>query len=157
MKYTHEIYICELREPLDLTALCLDHSEIKRSPFYCMHWQQFGILCQLYPSGKILCHSSLQVLSQYLEMLAKPVKEIRLSTRSAVHDLKGKVNYHKLCRELPNVSYEPEIFHAALLKCGSINFTIFQSGKVCITGIKTSEDEDDIVIPILLELELCVF
>jgi TATA-box binding protein (TBP) (component of TFIID and TFIIIB) len=90
-------------------------------------------------------------------MLAKPVKEIRLSTRSAVHDLKGKVNYHKLCRELPNVSYEPEIFHAALLKSGSINFTIFQSGKVCITGIKTSEDEDDIVMPILLELELCVF
>ena len=156
MKYTHQIHLGELQDSLDLVTLDLERAEIKKRPFYCIHWRQFECLCQLYPSGKVICHGSFQVMMQYLEILGKPVKEVRLSTMSAVHDLGGKVDYYKLCRELPGVSWEPEIFHAALLKRDHINFTVYQSGKVCVTGIKTLDEEDEIVMPTLLELELCV-
>ena len=156
MKYTHEIHLCELQDPLDFNNLCLEQAVLKRQPFHCIHWRQFGALCQVYPSGKLICHGSLQVLSDYLGVLRRPIKQVRLSTRSAVHDFERKVDYYKLCQEFPDVSYEPELYHAALLKRGNINFTIYHSGKVCMTGIKSSEDEDNIIMPILLEIELCV-
>jgi TATA-box binding protein (TBP) (component of TFIID and TFIIIB) len=154
MKITHEIYLCTLNEPLDLTALNLECSKLKTSPFYCLEWRQLGKLVQLYPSGKLLCHGPLEVTERYLEILGKPLKELRLSTRSAMHDLGRSVDYYKLCKSMKGASYEPEYYHAALLKRGHVNFTIYHSGKICITGLISDDDMFDIVMPTILDLEL---
>jgi TATA-box binding protein (TBP) (component of TFIID and TFIIIB) len=154
MKYTHEIHVCTLQQSLDFNSLRLDCSILKVRPFHCIHWRQFGVLCQVFPTGKLICHGTEEVLRRYLRVLQKPIRDIKLSTRSAVHDLGRTIDYYELHRYIPDVTYEPEVFPGALLKRGRINFTIFHSGKVCITGIRSDCDVDNIVLPVLLELEI---
>lgn len=160
MKIVHQIYygeICRL-ERLDLKTMSLTNSQLKVKPFHCIHWREFGGLCQLFPSGKLIFHCNHEVVQKYITALRKygNVVQLRLGTQSAVHTLSGCVDYYKLCKQLPDVSYEAEYFHGALLKRGNINFTIFHTGKVCITGIKTEEDIDEIVLPTLLDIELSI-
>ena len=60
---------------------------------------------------------------------------IPVVTKSAVATLSGKLNLPSLAKFL-NGSYEPELFHAALVKDGNVNFTCFKSGKIIMTGVK---------------------
>ena len=52
--------------------------------------------------------------------------------------------------------YEPEIFPALNFKIEGVNFCCFHTGKVVITGIKTTTQIHDAVYPTLIELELYV-
>lgn len=82
--------------------------------------------------------------------------KIKLVTASGVYQLNtgGTVDYLKLVRALPGFSYEPEYFHAPILKRQGISFTVFASGKVIITGVKSESLLYDVVLPTLLEMEL---
>ena len=51
---------------------------------------------------------------------------------------------------------QPEIFPALNFKIEGVNFCCFHTGKVVITGIKTTTQIDDAVYPTLIELELYV-
>ena len=51
--------------------------------------------------------------------------------------------------------YEPELFPGVLLKKTSLNFTIYSTGAVIITGLKSIKDMERKVYPKLLEIILC--
>lgn len=157
MRITHSIYFCCVDRTLDLKNMYLEKAELKSRPFYCIHWRQYGGLCQLFPSGKVILHCSYDVAGQYMDTL-KPygtASAIQLRTQSAVHDLSGRINYYKLCETVPCVTYEPELFHACMLRKASIHFIVYHTGKVIMTGIKSQDDIDEYVWPTLLELEQC--
>lgn len=158
MKLTHQIYYGEMDSTLDLKTMSLSNAQLKLKPFYCIHWREFGGLCQLFKSGKLIFHCSHEIVQQYIQVLHRygNVLHLRLGTQSAIHTLSKRVDYYKLCKQLGDVRYEPEIFHAAILKREGISFTIFHSGKICICGFKTQEDMDEIILPTLLDLELSI-
>ena len=78
---------------------------------------------------------------------------IQLTTMSAVYKFSTTVDYRKLL-QYPGMNYEPELFHAPILKKNNLSFTIFQSGKVVMTGIR--ENLNVTVNPTLMELELFI-
>ena len=99
--------------------------------------------------------SSVRRYARILQKLGHPVhlKRIQLTTMSAVYMFSTTVNYRKLMR-YPGMNYEPELFHAPMLKKDNMCFTIFQSGKVVVTGIR--EHLNATVNPTLMELELFI-
>ena len=107
MRICHEIWLAELNTRLNLSELNLENAVLKSTPFHCLHWRQFGKLCQLYASGKVILHCSRDEAQQYLNLLCGfedefgqliYVKHFRLSTMTATHDLGEKIDYYKLCR-----------------------------------------------------------
>ena len=153
MRYTHEIYSTTLLEAIDLDNLKLEHCERKMKPFNCLHWREFGGLCQIFNKGKITFHGCKDVFFKYLVKLGMSYGPIRLITKSACHDLGRTVDYYKLAHNIPGASYEPELFHPVCIRREKLHFIVFHSGKVLITGIKT--DEDELVCEsVILELEL---
>ncbi len=77
------------------------------------------------------------------------VYSIDVVTKSAVAYLSGKLNLIALSQML-GASYDPELFHAAMIKSGTTHFTCFQSGKVIITGVKHTHS----LYPMLANIEL---
>lgn len=104
--------------------------------------------CFLFRTGRILCMGNNSVveakkdLRKYARIIQKMdysvyICRISVVTKSAVATLSGKLDLYCLAKFLPSsVSYEPELFHAALVKDGKVNFTCFKSGKIIITGVK---------------------
>lgn len=95
-------------------------------------------------------------MRQYARLLQKlgyPVRltNVKLMTQSAIHTLKSFVDYGKLL-EL-GYSYEPCLFHAPILQRRGLSFIVYQSGKVIVTGLKTSKDYDN-ALAAILDIEL---
>lgn len=159
MHTTHEIFHCDLGTNLDLFYLekVLADAKLSSSRFNMLNVRSRGGLLQLFASGKAICHGNF--MEQYIDSLEevgvsmKP-GEIKLSTRSLVHHLGTKVDYYQLAEEIPDVEWHPELFHAPMMRRDNICFTIFHTGNVVITGVKTEHDIEEIVWPTILELEL---
>ena len=105
----------------------------------------------LYASGKIIHHGDKTQLRKYLRLLQKIGYHIRhykiiLVTQSATFTL-PKVNYTSLVENL-GAQYEPECYHACILKRNGMTFNIYKSGKVIITGIKNMDDVDATLVEI---------
>ena len=57
---------------------------------------------------------------------------------SVVYTLRRKVEYWKIVQQLHG-SYEPEIFCAIRFISEGIHYTVYKSGKVIVTGIKSEK------------------
>ena len=53
-----------------------------------------------------------------------------------------------------DVVYEPELFPSLNFKREGVHFCCFHTGKVVITGVTSSQQEDEVVCLTLIELEL---
>jgi TATA-box binding protein (TBP) (component of TFIID and TFIIIB) len=52
-------------------------------------------------------------------------------------------------------SYEPELFPAVMIKMCGMNFTVFRTGKVIVSGVKRIKAAESVFLPILLNMKLC--
>jgi transcription initiation factor TFIID TATA-box-binding protein len=154
----------------DLSDLCGKISNgiynPKKFPALIWHHRNIKAKCLLFRTGYISLNGAKTMeearkcIRQYARLLQKmgyqvKLTKIKLNTMSAVHQLSGPVNYIDIVNAL-QATYEPEIFTAAMLKREGVHFTIFRTGKILITGLKSMSMLDEIVYPTLLELELCV-
>ena len=165
---TNVVAYTELHCMFDLNALARRLHNVVYNPqkFHGLAWKHRRVDggCLIFNNGKLVGNGttswteakhSIRRYVRLLQNMGYPVqlKRIHLTTVSAVYTLASPVNYRKLLK-YPGMSYEPELFHAPMLKKDCINFIIFQSGKVVITGIK--ENLHAAVNPILMELELLI-
>lgn len=158
MRITHEIYKCQLTSSVDLQELSskLDKCTYAKIPFHSIQWSRYEGNCQIFNSGKIVCHGT--NLSLYLDHLRTLGYEVRGNTerlvvKSAAHKLAGKVDYYSLCVQIPDLEWHPELFHAPILKRNGISYIIYHTGNVVVTGLKTEEDLEE-AASVLLDLEL---
>ena len=81
--------------------------------------------------------------------------DAKIITVSASHTLSGGLDLYRLAGER-SLLYEQEIFSRLNFKIERVNFCCFHTGKVVITGIKTTTQINDVVYPTLIKLELYV-
>ena len=152
---THKVYMTDLKCALDLKYIALKTRDVVVSTraFHVLRWRhkKIGGTCMIYSSGKVIHHGEKNQLRKYARLLQKMgyavrLTHIKLLTRSATYTL-PPVNYKKLVQTM-NASYEPEIYHACILKKDGMCFTIYKSGKVVITGIKNMDDALGVLIEI---------
>ncbi len=169
MRITNVVYGASLGCPIDLRQLSnrLADSKYNPSRFSGLVWHHGSIrgCCLLFRNGKIICNGAAASfkdgecrLRRYARKLRRLGYEIRLSdvkliTASACHALSGSIDWTALCSESGS-SYEPEIFPTVMFKKETLHFSCHLNGKLLITGIKTTEDLEDVVYPTLIELEL---
>lgn len=79
--------------------------------------------------------------------------DVKLLTASACHNLCAPLHLEQISKE-QCVTYTPEIFPALVLKKQGVTFSCFHTGKIVITGIKTTKDIQDTILPTLVELYL---
>ena len=158
---THTVIYGDLGCPVDLRHIACNTRDVvyKTEPFDAITWHHKKIRCScmLFRSGKMICHGNKQQMRKYARILFKmgyPValKNVKVVTQSAVYTMKNAVRYSEMVK-LPGATYEPEIYHALNIKRNRVHFTVYKSGKVVITGIKTPGILEDVVNPTLLELE----
>lgn len=161
MKIVNKVFKVELGCRLDLDVIYRKtHCVIlRRRPFKNLHWQlkKLGGSCILYESGKgFFWVNDPLVIRKYCRLIQKmdfDVKpKIQMITSTATHQLKENVNM-VLQENLPQSSLEMELFPGLMVKRHGMNFTVFSSGKVNISGIKSLENEMD-AIAVLLEMEI---
>ena len=152
---THRVYMTDLKCAFNLRHIASKSRDVvlTSKPFTVLRWRhkKIGGTCMIYASGKIIHHGEKYQLRKYARLLQKLgydvcLKYIKLLTQSATYTLPS-VNYSTLVKTM-NASYEPEVFHACILKRDGMNFTIYQSGKVVITGIKNIDDALGVLIEI---------
>jgi len=124
--------------------------------------RNIGGNCLLFSNGKINCNGKCSTLTEgrlrlrryarRLQKMGHPVRltNVRVVTASAVHQLSDRIDPTRLPKDF---SYEPELFPAVMFRRHGMHFICHLSGKTMITGIKRSNDLDDIY-SVLLELEL---
>ena len=168
MHFTNTVAVMDLSTRIDLRKVAGAMTSVVYDPvkFNGLIWRHKRIAATalLFSTGKIvvsgpstvkLAHKSARQYARLLQKQGFPVqpRAFKITTRSAVHTLAGTIPYSEIVGMLGG-AHEPEIFHAATLKRGRINFIVYKSGKVVITGIKGGNEVSDIVRPTLLELEL---
>ena len=125
-----------------------------------------GATYRVFSSGKVTClgikriEDILSCMAHFEEFLTSrdyPInmKDVRLLTASAAYDLGGRPDIESM-KMFVGITYEPELFPAMMLKKDGIHYICHLNGKVLITGIKSPEDIDEKVMPILLEMTLCL-
>ena len=151
---------------LNRAVRCLLNVIYSPRKFNGLRWRARGIgaTCLLFASGKIVIaglpairstHTAARRYARILQKRGFPVKPQRFKvvTRSAVHTLSSTVSYSSIVNLLDGC-HEPEIFHAISLKREKVHFTIYTSGKVIITGIKSKRELQDVIQPTIVELEM---
>ena len=114
---------------------------------------------------KLICHGTRNMgqagicIRQYaclIEKLDYPVRltSIRLVTASAVGNIKQKLDLASVAKFFTHAQYEPELFNVCMLKVDRLNFYIFSSGKIVVTGIKELKLISQVVLPTMLEIPL---
>ena len=171
MKITNVVCGAHLNCTIDLISLCQRLRNCRYEPrsFPSLIWQHrnIGGNCLVFANGVINSNGKAssfregrQRLCRYARLLQKygcPVylTDVKIITVSASHTLSGGLDLYRLAEER-SLLYEPEIFPALNFKIEGVNFCCFHTGKVVITGIKTTTQIDDAVYPTLIELELYV-
>lgn len=169
MIITNVVCSANLGCSIDLRHLCYRIANVRYDPstFPGLIWQHrvIGGNCLVFSNGVINCngtvssfHEGQQRLRHYarqLQNLGWPVKlkNMKIITVSASHALSNALDLPLLAKER-QIIYEPELFPALNFKREGVNFCCFHTGKVVITGIKSLSQIDDIVYPVLIELEL---
>ena len=74
-------------------------------------------------------------------------------TMSVSHTISSDLDLKRLSFDR-DVVYEPELFPSLNFKRKGVNFCCFHTGKVVITGVTSPQQEDEVVCPTLIELEL---
>ena len=152
----------EMGCPLKLKDIAQSKYDIEyhKLPFERLLWRHknIGSTCMLYSNGKAICHGGKDSMRKYARLLQKMnypirIKKIKIVTRSAVYTLSNVPDYKRIA-QYSQGSYEPEIFHAARFIKEGVHYTVYKSGKVIITGIKTEKELDAKVNPTLLDLEI---
>ena len=150
---------------LEKLARALINVRYDHSRFSGLVWQHrhIGGNCLVFASGAIICNGKcqsfkegIQRLRRYARLLQKmgychTLTGVKVVTVSACHRLDHVIKYENVPF---TVTYEPEIFPAAMFKRDGIHFTLHLSGALLITGIKRPKDLDDVVYPVILELSL---
>lgn len=163
VKITHSVYFAELNCRIDLQKLTENNINViySKTPFEVVKFRHRKILgsCLIYKNGKIIVHTptktSVRKFARIIEQCGFKVKlkKIELLTQSGVYHLKSKVNINKLVTEM-RAEYNPEIFHASYFKRDKLNFIVYNSGVVVITGIKGEKSLHNVVYPTLYKLEM---
>ena len=118
-------------------------------------------------SGKLMCNGGAKSVpeakkrmrryARLIQRLDYPVKlsNLRVVTMSAVHTTSHPLNLERVAKEI-NALYEPELFPAVMFKRYKIHFTCFSTGKVIVTGVKSTSQLETIVVPTMVELEIVI-
>lgn len=167
--FTNIVLSSQLGCFIDLHRLCSQQSSIRYDPrhFSAVIWQHRRIkgCCLVFSNGKIICNgpaSSLEEAKQRLRRYARLIQragwnvnlqKCRVVTMSCFHQLSAPLNFDQFVIYHKD-SYHPEIFPAAMFHKDKVHFTCFPSGKLLITGVKSTRDISNIVYPTIIELEL---
>ena len=154
-KITHRVYMTDFACTFNPKYIASNTRDVivTSKPFTVLRWRhkKIGGTCILYSSGKVIHHGEKHQFRKYARLLQKmgyPVQltYIKLLTSSAIYTI-SSVNYRKLVNTM-NASYEPELYHACILKRQGMCFTIYQSGKVIITGITNMNEALGVLVEI---------
>ena len=152
--------------PIALTRLTRSLIDMIYNPsnFSVVVWKHrtIGGCCLLFSDGKMIVNGfeSVTLGKRAARLYARLVQRkigdgvltpIVVVTMTLMADLKQKLCLESLA-ELLEGQYEPELFNAMLLKKGKIHFSIFQSGKIVIAGVKSEKIIDAIVWPALMDI-----
>ena len=157
----------DLGVALDLASIARQARDIqynpKKWPGAVWRHRHIAGTCLFYKSGKVICNGnnsiasakrSLRKYARLLQGYGNRVKldSIQIQTMSAVHDLAMPVDL----KSLGSIggAYEPELFNACHLKKGRVHFTIFSTGKIIITGVKSQKLLQTIVYPTIFEIAM---
>ena len=169
MRLTNVVYQANLNVQIYLNCLVHQLNNYNPRTFSGLIYQnrKIGGNCLIFSNEKINCNgacsdfdSGVKRLRRYARILQRlgyvvRLSEIRLVTASAVHKLSGRRNVKSLCR-IQDFQYNPELFPAVMLRRQGIHFTCHLSGSLLITGIKNSTDLDNVVLPTIVEIEMCL-
>ena len=97
-----------------------------------------------------------RAVRRYARAVQKKIGEgvlapITVVTMTLIADLKQKLCLESLATLLGG-QYEPELFNALLLKKGKLHFSVFQSGKIVIAGVKSEKIIDTVIWPALMDI-----
>ena len=166
---TNVVCMAELNCNVDLKGLSrvLGNVEYKPNRFSALIWnhKRIRVKCLLFKNGKIIvmgCVSfqhARNAIRQYGRLLGKAGYKVKLNknrllTMSASAKLGTSIDLNKVACCF-KACYEPELFPGVLLKKTELNFTIYSTGAVIITGLKSIKDMERKVYPKLLEIILC--
>lgn len=156
MEIVNIISVVKLQNPLDLEVLNenLENTEFNKGKTWLkMRLQPDNNYIAFYKSGKFLV-TGLKSLEKVdgvvnrVSLLLKssgienPVEKVNLTNMVLTDEIDLKVSLESLISNLNNEksSYEPEQFPGLFYKDNSgISFTLFNSGKIIITGVKDLE------------------
>lgn len=169
MIITNVVCSANLGCSINLRHLCYRIANARFDPrtFPGLIWQHktIGGNCLVFSNGVINCNgkaSSVREGQQRLRQYARRIQRLGFTvllnktkclTISASHTLSDALDLQLLAKER-KVLYEPELFPSLNFKREGVHFCCFHSGKVIITGIKDLSQIDDVVYPVLIELEL---
>ncbi len=162
---TNIVCIVDLKVYLNLKVLCYKLCNVIYNPrkFSSLIWKHHKIkgTCMLFSSGKVIMNGfkSKDEMKQngrkFIRLLQKKCClnllnfSFKIITMSTSYNLSDRIN-------LSHFNYEPEICNSAILKREHVTFLIFATGKVIATGLKRMKCIDNIVYPVIMELELYV-
>ena len=142
--------------------------EYKPSTFSGAIWKskKIGCTCLLFANGRMVCcgtptfQQARKAVRQYARLVQKsgyPVhlSPITLQTITLTHTCGYGINLRDFCQMQTDASYEPELFPAAMVRSDRMNFTVFRTGKVIVSGVKSIKAAEDAFMPILLNTALC--
>ena len=160
---TNIVVYAELSNTLDLFYLANRLLNVRYHPkSFCgliFKHKKIGGTCFCFESGKIVCNgfNNLETarigLRKYARLISKHVygvaiNKIKLSTISLYSSLNRSVSLSKLYTLLKGCCYEPEIFPGLRYKpYKNINFTVFRSGEIVITGVTALNQIDSLIKP----------
>lgn len=171
VKITNMVVVAKLGVRVDLHHVIQHLVNAKYHPkrFSAIVWNHRKIkgVCLLFSSGHIQCSGykdmkdARQAVRQYSRIIQRIGYQVRLTrielkTASALVDLGMPVDLSKIPPTIPQASYEPELMNSAMFKIGSMSFTVFQSGRCVVCGIRKYSHISTIILPACMELLLCV-
>ena len=161
MRFTNVVVAGEVQSFIDLPTFSRTCDGECRSVMQsALSWKlpHAPVRCLVFSTGRVSCAGAggmdnIRLYANALRRMGYVLSDVRVLTRSAVHTLSGRLRYKDLV-EAMGAMYEPELFHAAMLRRGNVHFIVFATGKVVMTGIKDLKCVDDVVLPTLMEMDI---
>ena len=169
MRITNVVVQSSVNLALDLSMLIrlIKDARYQPSSFSALIWKDKRVKssCLLFANGKIVSQGAtsfeqarlrLRQYARLLQRMGAPVtlSPIRIVTITGLSDVGHEIDLHALCKRIENGQYEPELFNAMILRRQGITYSIFTSGKVVITGLKSIALINKSVNPTILELSI---
>lgn len=169
MIITNIVVKASLNIDLDLRHIAYNIRDVRYNPrkFSAVIWKHKRIQssCLLFRNGKILLQGAKTYqqarlrLRQYARIIQSLGYHVSLSlieivTITGLADIGSPIDLTEMCMALPSSSYEPELFNALVYKKNHISYSIFNSGKVVVAGVRNMCLIREEVMPTLLELSL---
>ena len=139
-------------DPRNFSAICWKHKRIQSS-------------CLLFRNGKIILQGAKSYgqarlrIRQYARIIQNlgynvSLSRVEIVTITGLADMGSPVDLNLMCLNLPESTYEPELFNALVYKKNHISYSVFSTGKVVIAGVRRLPLISREVIPTILELSL---